>query len=545
VALRLRVAENGVGLCNVDNDLIRLSQVAELAGVAEMTISTWRRSTDFPQPAAYRTPSRPLFSRQQVIHWLETNHKMPHKYETVIKKLRETLSDAEIIDLLSEKSLIGEARGFNLPTSKRENVCNIVNRIPKDELHLAADALYLLHPGLTAALIALASRKTDQENLAKIISELNKIAPAKTPSSFFDPTCGSGNIVVAIRRHFPEANVYGRCDDDRDLQACEKRAMLVDGHLHVTVADPFAPDENKADAVVSIVPNGKSFFTKYSRVFDIACVKNALQFVNDTGYAYLAVPTGAASNHSRLDIRRELLESGNIAAVISTPFRIDSGYRDIFVLSKQHHQKILFASLETGETKMAQVATILKTTAVSLTPSRYLMPEPVDAPISELKKEMSRLKFPSRSLSQFAWPSGSLVSLRELVEDGIIEMEVIGNKVVDGGEICFPLRRAKLEPFKAKKGDKVTSHCAVINNKRPDLLNSDYLEFALTGPWNWLNKSGRIKAEDTRIPWLSKAEQEEVAELGTSLVALRDASRRVTQLADESIAALAAKLLAD
>lgn len=60
---------------NLDKEFFRLKEVSRLIGVAESTLYEWQRLSKFPRPAIQPSRRLSLYSRQQILDWLQQQTK--------------------------------------------------------------------------------------------------------------------------------------------------------------------------------------------------------------------------------------------------------------------------------------------------------------------------------------------------------------------------------------------------------------------------------------------------------------------------------------
>lgn len=98
----------------VDDELIGINEIAEMAGVSRQAVANWRaRTTDFPRPLT-ELASGPVFRRSQVRSWLKRNRRsipMAHVFSTInlkggVGKTTTTVALAETFSSQMKKKIL-------------------------------------------------------------------------------------------------------------------------------------------------------------------------------------------------------------------------------------------------------------------------------------------------------------------------------------------------------------------------------------------------------------------------------------------------------
>lgn len=293
---------------SADNSFVAPSDIAEMAGVSRAAVSNWRkRNDDFPQDVG-GTPSKPLFSRPEVVAWLQQRGYKVHQDRgeglvwAALNALRDTLRPDESADLLLSLACVRK-----LSAEDSSPVWDRLRNAPPDQglttlAELAAHEahrnprwarLVSLLPGQVRAVRSNALSyvvdildQVDLSDLAEVVdASLAKMARAKVReglehgfvesrtsaalaslavahggNSIYDPSCGVASALIgAVTRGLQPKQVVGH---DINLEAATQAAQRC--YLHgidadIRVADVLGDDpdpELHCDTVIAEPPFG-------------------------------------------------------------------------------------------------------------------------------------------------------------------------------------------------------------------------------------------------------------------------------------------------
>lgn len=360
--------------------LVAPSDIAELAQVTRAAVSNWRKrdGLDFPN-AVSGTASRPLFSRADVVSWLEKHGKVVREASErelweAGNALRGTLPIDQVAHLmatlatlrvLSEdgndgawESLVAEGRHTT------QHLAAAAARIPQDQQDLVDFSwLQEQQAPLTAAVMAVAG--IPRAKLASAVdlmldrtmsSQLYRSAEHGAVSSdatrlltelavehlprggvIHDPACGIGGVIVeALLRARSVAGTAYEIDQEMAIRARQRAVIAgVSKRLDVIVTDTMHQDPRRdvrSDVVVVEPPFGMRaelspldprWPVRVPPVAaDLAWVFHSISHLGPDGNAFaLLVPTLLRSPAAR-GLRALLVEAGHVEAIALLPKRV-------------------------------------------------------------------------------------------------------------------------------------------------------------------------------------------------------------------------------
>ena len=294
-----------------DGSLVAPSDIAEMAGVSRAAVSNWRkRNDDFPDPVG-GTPAKPLFSRAEVVAWLNSRDYQVREDSgeglvwAALNALRGTLQPDESAQLLlalacarklsSEAASGGsssvwhdlrheiEAEGLEALKSlaAREQVHDprwidlaavpdSVNVVPQPALAYVCDMLGQVAPNRLGEVVDSALAKTARAKVreglehgfvdSRTSATLAKLAVAAGGESIYDPACGVGGALVGAKRAGLKAHrVVGHDISHFAVLQATQRAYLHGLNADIKVADILTSDpapDLKFDLVIAEPPFG-------------------------------------------------------------------------------------------------------------------------------------------------------------------------------------------------------------------------------------------------------------------------------------------------
>ncbi len=336
------------------------SDIAELAGVQRSTVSNWqRRHPDtFPQPLPDSPAGRPQFEADAVRAWLA--ERQPGKPFTasradeVVRNWRYTTNHVQCEDGQDPLTILiaaieGLEPRFGEGHDERYPVCiqasDLDTQIYATESQAEAIRTFLATELVDvdrAELIESAARDYEgmdrwrrhpeavsaEENLHNLIANLVH----DETSTILDFSCGTGALVVSASRRHPKANCLG-------IEPGLVEWFIADARLnhraggeaeYKNILTEDALEGRTFGAVVSVPPAGLRVDPANERMrrlpfgpvrgsADAAWPQLAIQALAPDGEAFLVLPQSLASSERADGIRRELLQQGLIAAIVTLP----------------------------------------------------------------------------------------------------------------------------------------------------------------------------------------------------------------------------------
>ncbi|MFJ5557376.1 N-6 DNA methylase [Streptomyces sp. NPDC093250] len=347
---------------------VTAAEISRIAGVTRATVSNWRRRhEDFPAPSG-GTDGSPLYDLQSVRAWLASRGHASAASPS--EELRTTLrlrtqsggsgtSEGLLLLVLAaaghsaeELTAATQLSDTELVTRAQRDVVTAGDSVPTaDPVRFATGdapvlrALYacVRDEGGEAALGVLAERELEDSAAsgayltpAPLADLLARLIPG-SPARVLDPACGGGTLLAAAARRGAR-ELYGQ--DHLPVQARRSAVslMLTAPETTVTVraADSLRADafpKLVADAVLCNPPYGVRDWGHDELAYDprwaygvparaeseLAWVQHALAHLAPGGYAALLLPPATAGRASGRRVRKELVRSGALRAVIALP----------------------------------------------------------------------------------------------------------------------------------------------------------------------------------------------------------------------------------
>ncbi|WP_049649093.1 N-6 DNA methylase [Kitasatospora sp. MY 5-36] len=351
--------------------LVTAADISRLAGVTRATVSNWRkRHPDFPTPTG-GTDSSPAYDVKAVTEWLAANDRLPEP--NPIDELRgalrlvppgavadalplvlaaSRLRSAELDELISlngdafdlrTAALVAE-RAPEVPPGSgslqdglggaelRRAVVSCVRAGKTDELLSVLD--YAQQEGASAR-----GQYATPAPLATLIAVLATTGLGGTTVSGFDPACGTGGLLLALR----DRGILTLAGQDllpaQAVQTAVRLALGTDGpsgQLTSKAGDSLRADAFpglRADVVVCNPPYGGSGWGQEELSYDerwaygvptakdseLAWLQHCLAHLRPGGRAVLLLPPAVAGRTSGRRIRAELVRRGALRAVVALP----------------------------------------------------------------------------------------------------------------------------------------------------------------------------------------------------------------------------------
>lgn len=372
-----------------------VSDIAHLAGVQRATVSNWqKRHEEFPKPLPDSPPGRPQFDAAAVTAWLAERY--PEKSASsdlaaaIVRNWRYTTNDVQCEEGTDPLTLLiaaiqGEVITFyeggydeRYPMSISARELDTTIRSTKSQADAIRDFLDTqIHvDGVDkAALVERAAQEFDelggwrrtpeaflaQRNLHELLALLIH-DKAKTALDF---ACGTGGLLLAAAQKHSIIDLVGM---EQDLV----KAFIADARLtqranaevalDVDILECDALAGRTFDTVISIPPFGLSVDNERLRRLPFGAVRGsadaawpqlAVQALAPAGEAFLVLPAGLAVDDRSDQIRRELIQNGLIAAIVTLPSNSLSSSKStphLWILSRRRkpNTDVLFVDYSTG-----------------------------------------------------------------------------------------------------------------------------------------------------------------------------------------------------
>lgn len=364
------------------NPTVRMtaSDIAELAGVQRSTVSNWqRRHPDtFPKPLPDSPAGRPQFDADAVRAWLaERQTDQPiaiSRADQVVRNWRYITNQVQFEDGQDPLTvLIAAIEGieprFSESYDERYPICIQVSDLDTeiDTTESQAEAIReFLAKELAdvdrAELVEAAAREYEsigrwrrqpdaisaEGNLHNLVANLVH----DESSTILDFSCGTGALIVSASRRHPKANCLG-------MEAGLVEWFIVDARLnhqgngeaeYKNILTEDALEGRTFGAVISIPPVGVRVDPANDRMrrlpfgpirgsADAAWPQLAIQALAPDGEAFLVLPQALASSGTADGMRRELIQQGLLAAIVTLPANAQPSSKSmahLWILSRRH-----------------------------------------------------------------------------------------------------------------------------------------------------------------------------------------------------------------
>lgn len=322
------------------------SDIADIADLSRGAVSNWRkRADDFPKPIA-GTDAKPLFSRQEVIKWLEARGKLKQDAGdtdvwAALNLLRDSLSADQATKLVLSLAVArktGVSDGIELPDVDQATVARVqeaIERVDINELASAADSalkrLARSQGKVGADLGFIGSRTT---------TLLANLAASLLGGVLYDPACGIGAALLeAVSLGARPTRIVGHDINERALRIASGRAVLHGVDVDLTMTNVLFEDvapSLRADVIILEPPFGlrlesSARFTDMRFEFgvpprgsaDTAWLQHVVSHLAESGQGYVLSPTSMLSEYGEeRAIRTELVRRGCVAAIVGLPGKL-------------------------------------------------------------------------------------------------------------------------------------------------------------------------------------------------------------------------------
>jgi hypothetical protein len=307
---------------------VTAADIARLAGVGRAAVSNWRRRhEDFPQPVG-GTASSPTFLLGAIREWLQAQGKLAGapREEQLWQRLRQSVPDANLADLIlfAGRLFLGE-EGLPRPADEEivQDLVDVAAAMGKRE------AFEFLHGRY------LESKSRRVFETPEAVADLMVALAGGDVRSVFDPACGSGGLLVAVAKRFPDADLQGQELEEESAFLTSVRLELISTMSRarsrpvVQAGDSLRHDafrDLKVDLVLANPPfNDRSW--GYEELTtdprweyglpprmepELAWVQHCMAHLRPGGTAVVLMPPAAANRKSGRRIRAQLLRRGAV-----------------------------------------------------------------------------------------------------------------------------------------------------------------------------------------------------------------------------------------
>lgn len=345
--------------------IVTAADIARLANVQRAAVSNWRRRhADFPPPVGGSAAS-PLFSLSAVEAWFAKRERsfdiapmdrLWHHMRGAVDHIRL----AELVGLLG-LVLVAWHRGHRsqdvesaLQVALPELPQTLVPTIEPEWVPLARAATDLADVSGPEALLAhVIQRFTETQarahpstgsDVAELMSSLAGISGECT---VLDPSCRTGALLHAAAARGAR-HLIGQTADASLARIALASLLLTGASARVTATHPLLDDPDPgllADAVLSDLPvNDRLWRQEGDRRWEyglppraepeLAWVQHCLAHAKPGGHVVVTMPPAAANRRSGIRIRRNLVRSAAVRAVINLPPDRSASAPDLWVLRR-------------------------------------------------------------------------------------------------------------------------------------------------------------------------------------------------------------------
>lgn len=364
------------------DDTITLTEFAELAGISKPgLINARKRSTDFP-PALPSEHGRAIFLRRDVEEWIarrEERRRVSAVRHGVLAtrpgSLRLSLAVSYLTLLEAERraAIVPSVQSFSLDT-----LCPRTRAVLRTDPSLSgwlddvlcgvitpAEAAGLAELDSTAQALGSQSWASMVDDLAReravdglmttpqVLVDLMGGMAGPSTVGVFDPAAGRGALLLDAPGVGPNVPLYGQDVSEEAAVVARCRAYFRGRHLEIRIADsvdrggPWTPP-GEIDRIVCHPPFGSD---PTMRGIELVFARRAANTIQGGGTAVVLVPSASLNMRRYTEIRRALLHTQMLRAVIQLPRVPDTGTRiplSLLVLTpdcQQPSDDILFLDL--------------------------------------------------------------------------------------------------------------------------------------------------------------------------------------------------------
>ena len=481
------------------------ADIARLAGVGRAAVSNWRRRfADFPSPVG-GTAASPLYRLADVEGWLRT-HGRTAEITPLERVWQDVRSHVDDLDLDEAVGLLGgllvllarapkawtqldAAADDDFPRALRASLSSLVPEFPA----VASEAV---DPVLVAALRRVGTLAAESDPLAALrfllgrfqdatarrvpttpdaLAELVADLAAVSGRTVLDPACGMGGLLAAARSR-GATRLAGQDTNAATCRIAAARLIADGGVVELAVGDSLRADGFPGrlfGAVVCEPPFGERAWGHDELGTDLrwqhglpprgepelAWVQHCLSHAEPGGRVVVVMPAAATDRRAGRRIRRNLVRSGALRAVVGFPGETGRSV-DLWVLQRPrphespparllfvvaepddvagHWQRFLDGEPVDGPAQRAVTPVDLLDDEVDLSPARHVLPRTADGDLAILRRvlddELRRLPTVPRFVGRTS--DRPTTTVGDLVRAAAVELlQAPARTTVDGGDV--------------------------------------------------------------------------------------------------------------
>ncbi|MCB0272445.1 MAG: type I restriction-modification system subunit M [Bdellovibrionales bacterium] len=353
---------------------------------------------------------------------------------TIEQTSRATESEEDFTGLFSDVDLTSTKLG-KTENAKNEIISEILiklNEIDFDLDQSQSDMLGDAYEYLIGEFAAGAGKKAGEfytpSQVSKLLAKLVTVGKKQVRSAY-DPTCGSGSLLLKLRNHVEVSDYYGQDNTHTAFNLARMNMMLHDvpfARFDIKHGDTLTDDQfpkEKFEIIVANPPFSLTWkgekdpvlaqddrFTQYGRLApksaaDYAFITHMLYHLADNGQMAVVVPHGVLfRSGAEGTIRKYIIEKQNVLdAVIGLPANLFFGTSIpacilVFHKCRKHDQDVFFIDAS-KEFEKGKNQNYLKDEHIQKIFETYVKREDVDkyahkAPLSEIQENDYNLNIP-------------------------------------------------------------------------------------------------------------------------------------------------------
>lgn len=324
------------------DDLVTISEIAEIAGTARPTVSNWkRRHDDFPAPRAEGLRG-PLFSRSEVLHWLQANGKLatlpltllPGDPGTEFSGGLDVLRERVPVSLMVATGMALLADG-DLPDGLPDDVRALMELLRGSVDKLTTSERQRLARGLVARAQLAGGRDLAGHTVPETVRSL-MVGLLGGRAAVYDPACGYGTLLDGFGGTDPSPSLFGQEHDQAAARVARDYLEVLGVDADVRPGNALVEDVFSTQRFAGIV-SAPPFRVRYDhtslssadprwtymvpgRDGDSAWLQHVLYHLEPEGRAVVLVPGSFLFVGGPVGrLRDTLVRVGHVRAVVQLP----------------------------------------------------------------------------------------------------------------------------------------------------------------------------------------------------------------------------------